>query len=339
MSVTTKPLVEVENLVVHYTVRGEGWLVRRRDTLRAVDGISFQIEPGETMGLVVESGSGKSTTGRTILYLERPTGGTVRFQGQDLGALGDTELRQLRRKMQIVFQDPYASLNPRFTIGQTIAEPLSVHHLAKGKARQDRIVELLTMVELNPDYIQRYPHEFSGGQRQRIGIARAIAVQPSFVVLDEPVSALDVSIQAQILKLLSDLQKRLHLSYLFIAHDLAVVGQMSDRIAVMYVGQIVELARRDDLYQRPHHPYTQALLSAVPIPSPREARLRAHVPLRGEVPSPINPPAGCRFHPRCPLAQEICRVEVPALRTVEPGHQAACHFAEEAVRQFDLVLA
>ncbi|MGH2461783.1 MAG: ABC transporter ATP-binding protein [Chloroflexota bacterium] len=339
MSALASPLLEVEGLKVYYTVTGGGWLVRQRDVLHAVDDVSFRIDEGETLGLVGESGCGKSTTGRTILFLERPTEGEVRFQGQDLGSLDATGLRALRRRMQIVFQDPIASLNPRMTIGQIISEPLSVHHLAEGKARRDRIAELLTMVELNPDFVQRYPHEFSGGQRQRIGIALAIAVEPSFIVLDEPVSALDVSIQAQVLALLSDLQQRLNLSYLFIAHDLAVVGQMSDRVAVMYLGKIVEIASRDDLYQRPHHPYTQALFSAVPIPDPAEARRRKRMVLGGEVPSPINPPSGCRFHPRCPLAQEICRIEEPIISDVGSGHRVACHFAAEAAKQFQAALA
>lgn len=337
MSVS-QPLLDVKHLKVHYTVRGEGWLIRERHTLRAVDDVSFQINEGETLGLVGESGCGKSTTGRTILYLERPTEGDVYFQGRDLGQMSPAELRALRRKIQIVFQDPIASLNPRMTIGQIIAEPLSVHHLHEGASRKDRIAELLTMVELNPDFIQRYPHEFSGGQRQRIGIARAIAVEPSFIVLDEPVSALDVSIQAQILRLLNDLQQRLNLSYLFIAHDLAVVGQMSDRVAVMYLGKIVEMAERDALYQRPHHPYTQALFSAVPIPDPSYARKSRRVVLGGEVPSAINPPSGCRFHPRCPLAQDVCRREEPALRSVQSRHEVACHFAEEAAGRFHAVL-
>jgi oligopeptide/dipeptide ABC transporter ATP-binding protein len=335
---TTAPIVDVSELKVHYTVRGGGWLIRARHTLRAVDGISLQIERGQTLGLVGESGCGKSTAGRTILRLERPTEGAVRFEGQDLSPLTEDEIRPFRRKMQIVFQDPVASLNPRLTIGQIISEPLSVHHLYEGKARHDRVASLLSMVELSPDFIQRYPHEFSGGQRQRIGIARAIAVEPAFIVLDEPVSALDVSIQAQILRLLSELQQRLSLSYLFIAHDLAVVGQMSDRIAVMYLGKIVELADRDNLYQQPHHPYTQALLSAVPVPDPIVARQRSRVALGGEVPSPINPPSGCRFNPRCPLAQAICRSEEPPLRRVADVHQVACHFAEVAAKTYEPTL-
>lgn len=339
MTRNEKPLLEIDDLKVHYTLRGEGWLTRRREVLRAVDGITMSVFSGETLGLVGESGCGKSTTGRAVLQLERPTAGAVRFQGQDLGKLTQDQLRPLRRHMQIVFQDPFASLNPRMTIGQIIAEPLSVHHIVEGKERQERVAELLKLVELNPDVVQRYPHEFSGGQRQRIGIARAIAVNPSFVVLDEPVSALDVSIQAQILTLLSELQRRLGLSYLFIAHDLAVVGQMSDRVAVMYLGQIVEVADRDSLYQRPHHPYTQALFSAIPVPNPKEARKRQRLVLAGEVPSPINPPSGCRFHPRCPLAQDVCRTTPPILRSVGPAHQASCHFAEEVAKNFSLAPA
>ncbi len=339
MSAGVAPLLEVEALKVHYVVRGEGWLIRERHVLRAVDDVSFHIDPGETLGLVGESGCGKSTTGRSILHLERPTSGSVRFQGTLLNNLSEEELRPLRRRMQIVFQDPFASLDPRMTIGQIIAEPLSVHHLYEGKARKDRIAELLTMVELSPDFIQRYPHEFSGGQRQRIGIARALAVEPSFIVLDEPVSALDVSIQAQILALLSGLQTRLNLSYLFIAHDLAVVGQMSDRVAVMYLGKIVEIAERDTLYQRPHHPYTQALFSAVPVPDPKLAQQRKRMVLPGEVPSPIRPPSGCRFHPRCPLAQQVCRTDEPALRVVGPNHRVACHFAEESAKRFEPTFA
>jgi oligopeptide transport system ATP-binding protein len=328
------PILDVADLRVHYSVRGAGWLVRRHDVLRAVDGISFQIFAGETLGLVGESGCGKSTTGRTVLYLEEPTAGAVRFDGRDLAQLSADELRGLRRKMQVVFQDPYASLNPRMTIGQIIAEPLAVHNVVARGARQERVGELLSMVELSADVQHRYPHEFSGGQRQRIGIARAIAAEPAFVVLDEPVSALDVSIQAQILSLLVDLQARLGLSYLFIAHDLAVVSQMCDRVAVMYLGKIVELAERDALYQQPHHPYTQALLMAVPIPDPRVSRLHRRTALRGEVPSPIDPPSGCRFHPRCPLAQPICAEQEPPLRPVGSGQVVACHFAEEAAQQF-----
>jgi len=338
VSAVAVPLLEISDLKVHYTVRGAGWLVRSRHILRAVDGISLQIGAGETLGLVGESGCGKSTTGRTVLYLERPTSGTVRFEGTELGGLTENEIRPLRRRMQIVFQDPYASLNPRMTIGQIVAEPLIVHKLARGKAQQDRVAELLSMVELSPDFSQRYPHEFSGGQRQRIGIARALAVEPAFIVLDEPVSALDVSIQAQVLRLLSEIQQRLGLSYLFIAHDLAVVGQMSDRVAVMYLGKIVELAERDALYQRPHHPYTQALFAAVPVPDPSLARNYHRAALGGEVPSPINPPSGCRFHPRCPLAQAICLTDEPPLRRVESGHDVACHFAEESVQRFQPVL-
>ena len=338
MSVKSRALVEVEDLRVHYNVSGDGWLVRRRDILRAVDGISFEIYEGETLGLVGESGCGKSTTGRAVLRLERPTSGQVRFQGTDLVPLDESRVRPLRRQMQIVFQDPFASLDPRMTIAQIIGEPLDVHHLAGGKARRERIAELLSMVELDPDVAQRYPHEFSGGQRQRIGIARAIAVEPSFIVLDEPVSALDVSIQAQILRLLIELQARLHLSYLFIAHDLAVVGQMSDRIAVMYLGKMAEISPRDDLYAQPFHPYTQALLSAVPIPDPKEARRQHRLDVSGEIGSPVHPPSGCRFHPRCPLAAAICKSEEPVLREVAPGHLVACHFANESVKQYKSLL-
>ncbi len=324
------PLVAVENLQVHYTLKQSGFFLRDPLHLHAVDGITFSIESGKTLGLVGESGCGKSTTGRAILYLERPTAGTVRFQGTDLSTLDASGLRALRRHMQIVFQDPISSLNPRLTIGQIVGEPLAVHHLAKGSALRDRVAALLTMVQLSPDVMPRFPHEFSGGQRQRIGIARALAVQPSFLVLDEPVSALDVSIQAQILALLDNLQQELQLTYLLIAHDLAIVGQMSDYIAVMYLGKIVETAERDPLFQTPTHPYTQALFSAIPIPDPSEARQQKRIILSGEVPSPINPPLGCRFHPRCPLAQPICRTQEPPLRTIVPGHNVACHFAEHA---------
>jgi oligopeptide/dipeptide ABC transporter ATP-binding protein len=328
------PLLEVEDLTVHYSVRGESWLAGRNRLLRAVDGVSFEVGEAETLGLVGESGCGKSTTGRALLQLERPTGGGVRFRGQDLVSMPESRLRGLRRHLQIVFQDPFAALDPRMTIGQVIGEPLSVHHLHEGPRRRERIAELLAMVGLGPDAMGRYAHEFSGGQRQRIGIARAIAAEPSLIVLDEPVSALDVSIQAQILQLLLELQGRLGLSYLFIAHDLAVVGQMSDRVAVMYLGELVEVAERDALYQRPHHPYTQALFSAVPEPDPAAARDRRRTVLRGEVPSPIDPPSGCRFHPRCPLARDRCRVEAPRLEKVGDGHRAACHFAGEAAQRY-----
>ena len=301
---------------------------------KVIDGVSFTVDKGEFVSILGPSGCGKSTTGRAVLRLERPTSGQVRFQGTDLVPLDESRVRPLRRQMQIVFQDPFASLDPRMTIAQIIGEPLDVHRLAEGKARGERIAELLSMVELDPDVAQRYPHEFSGGQRQRIGIARAIAVEPSFIVLDEPVSALDVSIQAQILRLLIELQARLHLSYLFIAHDLAVVGQMSDRIAVMYLGKMAEISPRDDLYAQPFHPYTQALLSAVPIPNPQEARRQKRLDVSGEIGSPIHPPTGCRFHPRCPLAAAICKSDEPVLHEVAAGHRVACHFADQSVGRF-----
>lgn len=326
------PFLEVDNLVVHYHIWGAGKVFRTRETVHAVDGVSFSLESHQTLGLVGESGCGKTTTGRTVLFLDRPTSGTVRFEGLDLSKLDHGALTDLRRHMQIVFQDPIAALNPRHTVGQLIGEPLGVHNLVPRNKRRKRVEELLQLVGLPADSVSRFPHEFSGGQCQRIGIARALAVEPSLIVLDEPVSALDVSIQAQILQLLTDLQTSLGLSYLFIAHDLAVVGQMSDRVAVMYLGKIVELAGRDSLYARPFHPYTQALFSAVPIPDPRLSREQHRTVVAGEVPSSLAPPPGCRFHTRCPLAQERCRSEEPLLRAVGQGHDVACHFAEEAVR-------
>lgn len=324
------PMLEVDDLVVHYQTRGPGAVIRRQQTVHAVDGISFALQGNETLALVGESGCGKSTTGRAVLMLERPTSGRVLFQGQDLAALPRKRITGMRRHLQMVFQDPIGSLNARHTVGYAIAEPLLVHKLRTKNQRADRVAELLELVGLPADAADRYPHEFSGGQCQRVGIARALAAEPQFIVLDEPVSALDVSIQAQILQLLTDLQSRLGLSYLFIAHDLAVVGQMSDRVAVMYLGQIVEIAERDSLYAGPAHPYTQALFSAVPEPSAGSAP--KHVVVRGEVPSSVDPPSGCRFHTRCPLATERCRVEVPELREISPGHRAACHFAEDAIR-------
>jgi oligopeptide/dipeptide ABC transporter ATP-binding protein len=290
------------------------------------------VDRNETLGLVGESGCGKSTTGRSVLHLERRTAGQVRFEGRNLATLRRRELNRLRRRMQIVFQDPIGALNPRHTVGQIIREPLHVHNVVPRDRQRERVAELLDLVGLPADAVFRFPHEFSGGQCQRIGIARSLAAEPSFLVLDEPVSALDVSIQAQILQLLTDLQTRLGLSYLFIAHDLAVVGQMSDRVAVMYMGKIVEIADRDSLYARPHHPYTQALFSAVPVPDPTIGRERRQAVVAGEVPSSLAPPAGCRFNTRCPLAQERCRIEEPRLETVGSGHEVACHFAEEAVR-------
>ena len=320
-------LLEVRNLVKHFEVTG-GVLGGRRGVVRAVDGVSFSIRRGETLGLVGESGCGKTTTGRCVLQLERPTSGEVLFEGRDLTTLGPSGLRAVRRHIQVIFQDPYSSLNPRMTVGQIIAEPLAVHGIVKSaSARRDRVRELLTHVGLLPQHAARYPHQLSGGQRQRVGVARALAMEPSLIICDEPVSALDVSIQAQIINLLEDLQSQFGLTYLFIAHDLAVVRHISDRIAVMYLGKIVELADRKTLYDDPLHPYTRALLSAVPIPDPELEAQRERVILGGEVPSPLNPPSGCVFHPRCPIAVDRCRDIVPDLREVKPGHWAACLLA------------
>ena len=324
-------LLDVKDLVMHFPLTQGIIFQRKVGAVRAVDGISFQIRRGETLGLVGESGCGKSTTGRAILQLYKPTAGLVNFEGQELTKLKGEQMRRMRRKVQMIFQDPYASLNPRMTVGSIIGEPLEIHNLAKGREKQQRVQELLSVVGLNPYFANRYPHEFSGGQRQRIGIARALAVNPSFIVCDEPISALDVSIQAQIINLLEELQNEFGLTYLFIAHDLSVVRHISDRIAVMYLGKIVELADRLDLYQNPLHPYSKALLSAVPIPDPVIERKRERIILTGDVPSPVNPPSGCRFHTRCPIAADICRVDEPAFREITPGHWAACHFAEDSL--------
>ncbi|TAK09122.1 ABC transporter ATP-binding protein [bacterium] len=293
--------------------------------VKAVDDVSFSIRRGETLGLVGESGCGKTTTGRCILQLDRPTAGEILFEGRNLAQMTDAELRPLRREMQIVFQDPYSSLNPRMTIGQILSEPVRVHGIAhNGRGCRDRVAELLTVVGLNPLMADRYPHELSGGQRQRVGVARALALEAKFIICDEPISALDVSIQAQIINLLEELQGRFGLTYLFIAHDLSVVRHISDRIAVMYLGKVVEIADRQELYENPLHPYTKALLSAVPIPDPVVEAKRERVVLRGEVPSSLNPPSGCVFHPRCPIAIDECSKEVPELREVKPNHWAAC---------------
>ncbi len=324
---TTPTLLEVDSLSKHFPAK-KNWLGATTKVLRAVDGVSLSIAPGETLGLVGESGCGKSTLGRAILRLSEPTSGTVRFRGRDVTRASSEELRALRREMQIIFQDPYGSLNPRMSVQAIVAEPMRIHGLAHGKsAEEDRVAKLLARVGLRPEHMRRYPHEFSGGQRQRIGIARALAVEPRFIVADEAVSALDVSIQAQIVNLLRDLQDELGLSFLFIAHDLQIVEYVSHRVAVMYLGRIVETAPSPELYRDPRHPYTQALLSAAPTVDPVSRRRR--ILLEGDVPSPLSPPPGCPFHTRCPIAVKgRCDVEVPALREIAPGHLAACHFAE-----------
>ena len=323
----TSHLLEVTNLAKHYPVRRGLVMTRSVGVVRAVDGISFSLDRGETLALVGESGCGKSTTARLVLRLIEPTTGAVAFEGTDITKLDGTPMRKLRRRMQIVFQDPFASLNPRMTVGDTLDEPLALHHYGNAAKRRERVAELLGLVGLTPEHARRYPHEFSGGQRQRVGIARALALEPALVVCDEPVSALDVSVQAQVVNLLSDLQTRLGLSYLFIAHDLAVVKHVATRVAVMYLGRIVETAGRDELFANPRHPYTRALLSAIPRPDPAQ-KLARQVP-GGDVPSPLNPPPGCHFHTRCPFATERCRSEVPPLRDVAGGHLSACHYAEE----------
>lgn len=316
-------LVAVHDLKKHFPVGG-GWL-RHGERVRAVDGVSFEIRRGEIFSLVGESGCGKSTTGRLILRLEEPTAGEVWFDGRNLARLAPRELRRLRRRMQIVFQDPYASLNPRMRVGDLIEEPLVIHGLGTPSERRERVQELLRLVGLSPQHAGRYPHHFSGGQRQRIGIARALAAEPDFIVCDEAVSALDVSVRAQILNLLLDLQERFDLTYLFISHDLGVVRHLSDRVGVMYLGKLVELGPSGELFRSPLHPYTYALLSAIPVPHPA-ARRRERIVLAGEPPSPVRPPRGCRFHPRCPFAQQRCREEEPTFRELAPGHWAACHY-------------
>ncbi|MBC8508944.1 MAG: dipeptide ABC transporter ATP-binding protein [Anaerolineales bacterium] len=319
-------LIQVKNLVKYYPVRG-GVLRRVIAWVKAVDNITFNIKEGETLSLVGESGCGKTTAGHTMLQLIPPTGGSVIFDDIDVFQLERKELKDMRRRMQIVFQDPYASLDPRLPIGESVAEGLKIHGVGNGSERVDKVMAMLKRVGLEDYHANRYPHEFSGGQRQRIGIARALTMEPKFIVLDEPVSALDVSIQAQVLNLLKDLQAEFGLTYLFVAHNLAVVEHISDRVAVMYLGKIAEMAPRDDLFAKPIHPYTQALMSAIPIPDPTIKRER--IILKGDVPSPLNPPSGCRFHPRCPFAQEDCAVDEPVLRELSPEHTVACHYAED----------
>jgi oligopeptide/dipeptide ABC transporter ATP-binding protein len=322
----SEPLLTVEGLEVHFPEYGSGILRRQTGTVRAVDGVDFEIQRGETLGLVGESGCGKTTTGLALLRLVEPTGGFVTFDGMDVRSLGKADLRRLRRRVAMIFQDPFASLDPRMSVSDIVAEPIVIHGLADSTTdRNRRVGELLEMVGLNPDYRNRYPHEFSGGQRQRVGIARALATEPDFIVCDEPIAALDVSIQAQIMNLMEDLQAELGLTYLFIAHDLAAVQHFSDRIAVMYLGKIIETADRRSLYEHPRHPYTEALLSAVPVPDPGIERSRTRILLEGDVPSPLDPPSGCRFRTRCSHVFEPCPVEVPELVDTSDGHLVACH--------------
>jgi oligopeptide transport system ATP-binding protein len=331
---TTRPaadpiLLRVEDVYKYFPVGGAGG-----EVVRAVDGVSFEVRRGETLGLVGESGCGKSTLARVITQLQPATSGRIEFDGQDLTRMRGGRMRRVRRQVQIIFQDPFASLDPRMTVGEIIAEPIDNFGIARGRARHERIQELLRLVGLNPNFTNRYPHEFSGGQRQRIGIARALAPNPTFIVCDEPVSALDVSIQAQIINLLQDLQREFNLTYLFIAHDLAVVRHLSDRVAVMYLGKVVEVAGRNDIYETPQHPYTRALLSSIPVPDPAVERGRAPILLQGEIPSPVRPPSGCRFHTRCPIARVpgVCSEDLPELEEHgRPGQRAACHFAGEKI--------
>ncbi|HVX28964.1 MAG TPA: dipeptide ABC transporter ATP-binding protein [Nitrolancea sp.] len=318
-------LLDVDDLYMHFPLT-QGILFQRKvGAVQAVDGLTFDVRKGETLGLVGESGCGKSTTGRAILQLYKPTGGSVNFQGKDLTKLDGGEMRKMRRHLQMIFQDPYASLNPRMTVGSIISEPMQIHNLVPKRQRNERVQELLQTVGLNPYFANRYPHEFSGGQRQRIGVARALAASPAFIVADEPVSALDVSIQAQIINLLEELQEQFGLTYLFIAHDLSVVRHISDRVAVMYLGKMVELADRNAIYDDPLHPYTKALLSAVPVPDPVVEKKRERIILTGDVPSPINPPSGCHFHTRCPYAMEVCKKIEPKFVDQGGGHYVACH--------------
>ena len=322
-------ILHVKNLVKHFPIMEGLFIQRQVNEVRAVDGVSFDVHRGEILGLVGESGCGKTTTGRTIIQLEKPTSGEIVFEGTDLVAASRKDLFKARRQIQMIFQDPYASLNPRMTVKEIIEEPLVIHKVGTSKERTARAKELLDKVGLNPSYINRYPHEFSGGQRQRIGIARALALQPDMIICDEPISALDVSIQAQIVNLLEELQEEFGLTYLFIAHDLSMVRYISHRVAVMYLGKIMELADKDTLFTKPLNPYSIALLSAVPVPDPYVEEKRNRIPLEGDVPSPINPPPGCNFHTRCYMAKERCKMEEPELREVEDGHFVACHYWEE----------
>jgi oligopeptide transport system ATP-binding protein len=320
----SQPLISIEDLKVHFPLSSGSLFRHSREVVKAVDGVSLDIYPGETLGLVGESGCGKSTLGRAVLRLVDVTSGKILFSGEDLALLSNSAMREHRRHLQIIFQDPYASLNPRMTVGQIIGEPLETFRLARGQARKERVQELMEMVGLSARFLKRYPHEFSGGQRQRIGIARALAVDPSFIVADEPISALDVSIQAQIMNLLDSLRRRKNLTYLFISHDLRAIRHVSDRVAVMYLGKIVELGEGKSVYKSPLMPYTKALISAVPVPDPKVEAQRRRIVLEGDVPSPINPPTGCRFHTRCPYAIEVCKDVEPKLIEIEPSHFAAC---------------
>ena len=324
-----RPLIEVQNLTKHFVIQ-RSWNGQPLKTVQAVTQVTFSIPPGETLGLVGETGCGKSTVGRTLVGLYEPSGGTALLEGADIhAALRSRDNIKFRRRLQMIFQDPYASLDPRMTVGDIVGEPLDIHQLATGEVRRERIQELLAQVGLDPEHAGRYPHEFSGGQRQRVGIARSLAAQPDFIVCDEPISALDVSIQAQVVNLLQDLQEKLGLTYLFIAHDLSMVRHISHRIAVMYLGSLVETATSADLFANPQHPYSQALLSAIPLPDPQLEAVRQRIMMPGEVPSPINPPSGCRFRTRCPYADERCAAEVPEFKEVSSGHWAACHHLDK----------
>jgi oligopeptide transport system ATP-binding protein len=335
MAAERVPLVEVRRLKKYFPITRGVIIQRHIGDIRAVDGVSFEIYKGETLGLVGETGSGKTTVGRTMLQLYQPTDGQVVFDNTNLVSLGGGDLRRMRRRMQMIFQDPYASLNPRMTVGSIVGEPLEVHGVARGKEKRERVQELLALVGLNPYFVNRYPHEFSGGQRQRIGIARALALNPDLIICDEPISSLDVSIQAQVVNLLEELQDRLDLTYLFIAHDLSMVRHISDRMAVMYLGKLVELADRDEIYLNPLHPYTQALMSAVPVPDPEVEEKRQRIILEGDLPSPANPPKGCNFSTRCPVAIETCFEVEPEFVEIKPGHFCACHLVRPQRQQAD----